>query len=235
MENINILMICTGKYSIFFEKFYNSCEQFFLKNYKKTYYVFTDNEILENENVIKIHQSKLGWPNDTMMRFKMFNKIWDKVNPNEYVFFFNANMLFLKEVNEEVIPKEEDDYLMGVTHPGYYSTTNNLFPYERNEKSKLFIPFNKGKKYYQGCFNGGRVKEFSDMSSILEQKIDEDVKNNHIPLWHDESALNWFYTDKNPLSLLPSYAYPESFNIPFDKMIIQLDKNKLGGHNYLRN
>lgn len=230
---ISILTICTGKYKIFFDDFYKSCEKYFLKDVDKTYYVFTDGEIPDMHNVIKIHQDKLGWPYDTMMRFKMFNSISDKIN-SDYTFFFNINMLLVDEIGNEVIPSEENDYLVGVNHPCFFDKTKNTFPYERNSKSIFYIPYESGYFYYQGCFNGGRTKDFMDMSKILEEKIDLDLTNDIIPIWHDESALNWFFEKKNPLLMSPSYAYPESFNLNIEKKIIQRDKSLLGGHSFLR-
>jgi hypothetical protein len=233
-NTINILTICTGKYFMFFDDFYQSCESNFLTNYKKKYFVFTDGELNHYDNVVKIYQPKLGWPYDTMMRFKMFNSI-ENLLDGDYIYFFNINMSFLEKVGEEVIPREDNDYLMGVNHPGFYNQSNFSFTYERRPTSKFYIPLGKGKKYYQGCFNGGRRKEFISMSKELEELIDYDLSKDIIPVWHDESALNWYYCNRNPLMLNPSYAYPESLNIPFDKKIIQIDKSKLGGHVYLRN
>lgn len=231
---VNILTICTGSYTIFFEQFYNSCEKYFLKNTKKKYFVFTDGEIIKKDNVVRIEQQKLGWPYDTMMRFKMFNSIREQLT-GEYVFFFNANMKFLSDVGTEVLPGFENDYLMGVKHPGYYSKPSQILPYERRSNSNLFIPYDRNGIYYQGCFNGGRTEEFMKMSKILEDKINNDLSNGIIPIWHDESALNHYFIDKKPLAVDPSYAYPESVDMPFEKKIIQLDKNKYGGHQKLRN
>jgi hypothetical protein len=64
--------------------------------------------------------------------------------------------------------------------------------------------------------------------------INNDLKNNIMPIWHDESALNWYFLNKTPLLVDCSYAYPESWEIPFKKKIIQRDKNKYGGYEYLR-
>jgi hypothetical protein len=55
-----------------------------------------------------------------------------------------------------------------------------------------------------------------------------------MPIWHDESALNWYYLDKSPLLVDSSYAYPEGWSIPFNKKIIQRNKNNYGGYDYLR-
>jgi len=232
---INIITICTGKYVKFFNSLYSSSEEYFLPNYKKNYYIFTDGEILNASNIIKIHQPKLGWPYDTMMRFEMFNRL--KLHEHEYVYFLNANMNFVSKIdhnNTDIFPGPSNDFLLGVRHPGHYSTPKQYFPYERRIISRFHIPEWCGKYYYQGCFNGGRVKEFMEMSSILSVMIREDLSVGITPVWHDESALNWYYYHKQPILLDPGYAYPESWNIPFKKKIIQLDKSKLGGHEALR-
>lgn len=229
---INIITICTGKYSVFFDNFYTTFEKYFLPNHKKTYFVFTDQNILKTDNVVNIQQKKLGWPYDTMMRFHMFKKL--ELNSNDYMFFLNANMIANEIIEDDILPTNQNNYLMGVQHPGFYNIPPNMLPYERREKSKLKISFNNGKYYYQGCFNGGRVKEFLSMSRELSELIDIDLTNSIIPIWHDESALNYYYHSIDPLILNPGYAYPETWNIPFSKKIIQLDKSKFGGHDYLR-
>jgi hypothetical protein len=164
----------------------------------------------------------------------MFNKIKDKLSEYDYIYFFNVNMLVTKEVGEEVLPNESNNYLMGVNHPGFYNKQKEEFPYERNSNSQCFIPLNEGNYYFQGCFNGGRSKEFLEMSEILQNKTDIDIKNGIIPIFHDESMLNWYYKDKNPLLLPSDYAYPEMWSIPFKRIIIQRDKQNYGGHEYLR-
>lgn len=230
---IDIITICTGKYTIFFEGLYESSEKYFLPGHEKRYFVFTDGEVIQRDNVVRVEQRKLGWPFDTMMRFKMFNSIREQLDA-DYVFFLNANMLFVDTVGDEVIPGTENDHLIGVIHPGYQDKPNMVLPYERRPQSSVFIPYGQGARYYQGCFNGGRTEEFMKMSSILEAGIDSDLSKSIIPIWHDESALNWYYSLKNPLAVSSSYAYPESVEMGIERKILQLDKSKLGGHDYLR-
>lgn len=232
--NIGILLICTGKYTVFFNTVYDSCEEFFLKGHKKTYYVFTDGEIKKGDNIIKIHQENLGWPHNTLRRFQMFNRVESELKNEDYLFFFNANMKFVDFVNEEVIPKKENNFLMGVNHPGYFNSDPSRFTYERNPNSKFYIEFGKGNYYYQGCFNGGSSNEFLKMSKTLDDMINIDLSNGIMPIWHDESALNWYYLDKNPLIVDSGYSYPEGWQLPFEKKIVQIDKNNFGGYNFLR-
>ena len=231
---IAILTICTGKYTMFFKQLYETCKMNFLEEYEKTFFVFTDGDIENNSDVVRIEQKKLGWPFDTMMRFSMFNRISDRLSEYDYIFFLNANMVVSSKVGSEILPNEENDYLVGVDHPGFHGKPKQNFTYERNKSSNFYIPFEDGKIYFQGCFNGGRNKEFLEMSKELEILIYDDLKKNHIPLWHDESALNWYYSKRNPKPLPPSYAYPEVSEPDYEKKIIQLDKTKYGGHDFLR-
>ena len=234
---IAVFIICTGKYNIFFDKFYESSEKYFLPEYKKTYYVFTDGNIIKRGNIKRIQQEKIGWPYDTMYRFKMFNSIKNIVIKKDYAFFFNVNMEFVDYIGNEILPGADNSYLVGVNHPGFYNKNIDAFPYERNEDSVFYIPFGSGSNYYQGCLNGGRTTEYMEMSEKLDHMIGEDLGNGIIPEWWDESALNWYYDrlETKPLMLPPSYAYPESQELGIEeKKIIQIDKEKKGGHNFLR-
>ena len=69
-----ILYICTGRYNLFFEDFYNSCEKYLLPNVQKTYYVWTDNDQLSNgkANVNIYYKKCAGFPADSLFRFEMF-------------------------------------------------------------------------------------------------------------------------------------------------------------------
>jgi hypothetical protein len=69
---------------------------------------------------------------------------------------------------------------------------------------------------------------------VLSEKIRTDLSCGIVPIWHDESAMNWYYHSRNVTALSPSFAYPENTSFPFQKRILQLDKSKFGGHEYLR-
>ncbi len=70
----------------------------------------------------------------------------------------------------------------------------------------------------------------------------EDLRNNIIPLWHDESQLNWYYKDLAPLTLPCNYVWPDHWGTPesrwtgtpIERIMIQRDKQAHGGHDYLR-
>lgn len=237
MCKLGILYICTGKYDIFWEGFYKSCEKYFLPGCEKYYYVFTDAKEIyaegENSRITKVYQENLGWPYNTLKRFSMFKSIEDKLVGYDYLFFMNANIQFIKEITEDFLPINEN--LLVVQHPAFYNKSADEYCYDRNEKGLAYIPFGQGKYYVQGALNGGKVNEFLKLITELDNNVEEDLKNDIIALWHDESHLNRYILNRNDIKVLgPEYVYPEDWDLPFEPVIITRDKKRFGGHNSLR-
>lgn len=238
-NKVAILYICTGKYVVFWEDFYRSFEQNFLNKSHVEYFVFTDADSLYGEDKCdRIHhivQENLGWPGNTLFRFRMFVSIREKLTDFDYLFFFNANVVCKKEITEEeFLPVEQD--LLVVQHPGYYNTGVWRLPYERRKDSAAYIPRGKGRNYVYGAVNGGKAKAFLHMAEQLDREIEQDYQKGIIAKWHDESHLNhYIWMQGNYKLMSPSYAYPEDYHLPFEMKImtqnksskIELDQDKL--------
>jgi hypothetical protein len=256
-NKISVLIIATGKYIQFIDSLIRSAEKNFFLGSEKNYFVFTDSveEInIEGANIEKIEQKKLGWPYDTMMRFHMFLSIKEKIQNSDFTFFLNANMEFLNEVGEEILPDRNKTFFVGVKHPGFFKLPTFLMPYESRRESSFFVPDegNRNKMYYQGCFNGGESSKWIEMCEILSERIDKDLKSNIIPIWHDESAINWYFKDIDLISLEPNYAIPEAvlsgnfqpastnnvhcyhYLTDVKPYAVQRDKGNHGGSDFLR-
>lgn len=240
MKKVGILYICTGKYDIFWKDFYLSSEKYFLNDCEKHYYVFTDSKKIydadKNDRIHLIYQEGLPWPLSTLLRFHMFNKCKELYNV-DYLYFMNANLLFVDYVDsEEFLPIDKD--LVFTIHPGMYNKKNKFFTYEQNKCSTAYLKRNKGKYYVAGGLNGGFAKEYLKFSQELEDNINNDLSNNFIAIWHDESHINKYVaTHDNYILLSPSYLYPEGGyqNLKdFNPKIIIRDKNNFGGHSKLR-
>ncbi|HND46159.1 MAG TPA: family 6 glucosyltransferase [Chitinophagales bacterium] len=236
MDKIGILYICTGNYDIFFDTFYQSAEQYLLPDCEKHYFVFTESEKISNTTFIhKIYQERLGWPNDTLMRFHLFLNIETELKKMDFLFFFNANYTFTKSITKnELLPKLEDNDLVGQIHPVAYHKKRNEFAYENNQESTAYIPTNKGKYYFAGGLIGGKTNAFLQMCKQLKNDIDTDIKNNITAVWHDESHINKYFSEVEPKKLHPGFCYPEDWYLPFEQKTLLLDKSKLGGHTFLR-
>ncbi len=238
---IAILYIATGKYIIFWEKFFESAEMNFLPGIEKEYFVFTDADpgvITSNGNVTVIPHEQLGWPYDTLMRFHIFSRIEDSLKDFDFIFFFNANMEFVQKIEaDEFLPNgKTDDGLLVTLHPGYHNQQKDKFPYERTQvNSKAFIGPSEGTYYFMGGLNGGIATKYLQLILTLKQNTQEDADNGITAIWHDESHLNRYMIGRNPKILTPDYGYPEGRNLPFTPKIIIRDKNNYGGHAFLRN
>lgn len=240
---VGILYICTGKYDIFWKDFYLSAERHFLQNQSDTleYYVFTDSPQIydedNNKHIHRIKQKNLGWPDNTLKRFHMFLKIKQQLlQETDFLFFCNANLLFKQDIGHEIIPSKEDNQLVGTIHPGFYSSSNSEFTYERRENSKAYIPVREGTHYYAGGFSGGYTEVYLQLCETIKSWVDLDCSNDIVAVWHDESHINKYFLKHPPFTLSPAYLYPEGWSIPFDEIIMIRDKSKdeYGGHAVLR-
>ncbi len=239
---VAILYICTGKYSIFWKDFYQSCELFFLPEDEKKYFVFSDTLDQKEcgHNVEIIYQEKMGWPFDTLKRFHLFTSIKQKLLNYDYLFFFNANILFRQAIDESILfVNNTAAELIVVRHPFFAWVMHPRdFPYERRKTSTAYLKKNEGEVYAFGAFNGGRAKSYLEMAETLKSNIDEDLKNDIIAIWHDESHLNkYIWTSKKPILYLEhNYAFPQGqeLDLKANVFISVLDKNNYGGHDFLR-
>lgn len=222
---ICLLIIATNKYTEFLHNLCNSADMYFCNNYDVEYFIFTNKTDLKliTKRPYKIFEiNHESWPNVTLKRYHIFSKYKEKILEKNYVYYCDSDMKFVNNIKNEIF----SDKVVTI-HPGFYNKNLNQLTYERNKNSTAYISYNSGKKYYAGGFNGGKSEYFLKMSEIIKNNVDIDLKNNIIAKWHDESHLNYYYNilESPTLELSPSYCYPESWNIPFDKKILALDKN----------
>lgn len=228
---IAILYICTGKYNIFWKDFYNSCKNFFLPDIEKHFFVFSDDAQISGQDVSLIKRECLGFPLDSLYRFKMFYEINDQLRDFDYIYFFNSNMLFISAVGLEFLPNGmNDNGLIGVLHPGHVNQKPVYFPYERNRRSQAYIKNNHKYSdyyYYMGGVNGGQSDSYIRLIEICMNRIDIDYSQNIIAKYHDESHLNKYFFENPPKILPPSYGYPEGSHLNYKPIIVIRDKVKI--------
>lgn len=227
---VAILYICTGKYECFFRDFYLSCEKYFLKEASKQYFVWTDSLNLADtyNNVQIIYRKGRGFPEDSLFRFDMFLQIEKELNSFDYIYFFNANTLFVNYVGNEILPNDTG-LAMGVWR-GFREKLPPLFyPYERNPKSLAYVaPYGKDYTYYMGGINGGRADEYLKLIHVLSDNIRKDYENGIIAIVHDESHINAYLRTTSCKKLAPELTMPEEWVTPEDKpKIILRDKTSL--------
>ena len=222
---IGLLIIATNKYTQFLQPLIEGADNFFLKDYEVNYFVFTNQELNINSsrNITNIYTQHKEWPWMTLGRYEIFANNHGKLSEMDYLFYCDADMKFVGDVGDEILGD-----MVGTIHPGFYHNPNSSnIALEKRPESLAYLPPNTIKNYYAGGFNGGSSEEFLKMSKILSDNIYFDLeKRNIIAEWHDESHMNKYFFENEPsIKLSPSYCYPESWNIPFDKKLLALDKN----------
>lgn len=236
---VGILYICTGRYAVFWERFYRSAEKFLLTepDIEKHYFIFTDADVLENEsNIHKYFKKPQGFPSDSIKRFRMFLAIKEDLKKMDFVFFLNANMNFVQYVGKEILPFTSPSGLMGVLHPGYAHSPKEELPYERNPNSTAFIPYIEGHtyRYFMGGFNGGKTEQFLAMCEVCDSNIREDTEKNIVACFHDESHINAYFLKREILILSPEYGFPEDLDTPYAQKVIILNKAKHYGDYFVK-
>jgi hypothetical protein len=238
-KTIAILYICSGKYDIFWDDFFASCERNFLPAWDKHYFVFSDhNDFLEGYDISRItyqHIPLEPWPFPTLNRYKYFNEVLPLLERFDYVYFFNSNLRFLEPIGEEILPAENQKFVF-TQHPYTCDQTVNEFGYDRNPESNAYIPFGEGKYYVAGGLNGGKTVDFCFLIKTINEWTQEDVAKGVIAKWHDESYINRFYLSFDDAKILdPGYLYFEESGLNHYPKILVKNKTKHGGFAYLRN
>jgi histo-blood group ABO system transferase len=225
-NKIGLLIIATNKYIRFLDDLISSADKFFCRNEEVTYFIFTDKDIniVSNRNIKFTKINHKEWPFMTLERYKIFDNNKEFLSEMDYLFYCDADMRFVNYVSEEILGER-----VGTMHPAFIGNKGTV---ETNPNSLAYVCEQEGLQYFAGGFNGGTSYEYLKMANKISKNIQKDLNNNIIAIWHDESHLNRYFIDNPPTIILnPSYCYPESWNIPFTKKLLALDKN----HQEIRN
>jgi hypothetical protein len=165
----------------------------------------------------------VGFPNATLYRYHTFLKDESILRQYDYIFYSDADMLFVAPVTEEEI---FSDGITATLHPGFaherkdevtgITTYTCGTPERANKESRAYIPRGTWNKYFCGGFNGGTSEAYLRMARKLREDIDWDKENwglGYSAIWHDESYMNRYLYDNPPAKILtPSFCYPENYD-----------------------
>jgi hypothetical protein len=224
-RSIAILFVGTGIYFNYFEKFYKNMKNNFLPEIPKKFFVFTDKDFKEREDVerVKIPDEKiyaiLQYIKDipTIKNLKNF----------EYVMKIDADIVVLEPL-KSIDFFYHDKPLFGVRHPNFLSKQGS---FETNPKSRAAVtPGEDLSEYIQCCFWGGKRDFVLRMVKEMYKNIDADLKNSIISKIFDESYLNKYFINHKSLFHIypPTYSYPDrALPKTFKKMMIHTRNKKL--------
>lgn len=227
---IGILYIGIGRYSCFWPEFYESCERNLVPGAEKHYYVFTDkeSEIGGDEHVEVFHQDDMGWPLNSLFRFKMFHRICDRLKVNDFLFFFNSNARVVRTVEAaDILPEKEDFSALCMA-------TGAELGFEKRPESAACVPQGPVRNYYSGALNGGKCAPYLELVKACDAMVDTDLRNGIMPVWHDESVINRYLMDKPVKAMTRSMGKPANWREPKDYKIVLRTKERVLGRGWLR-
>ena len=212
---VNIITISTGlKYSKSCLKMIESFKARFKSPDKIRFIVFTDNKnLFLADNVITVPAESLPRPLNTLLRFNYFLKIKSLFEPDDLIYYSDADMLMNNDVYISEIKPEAKDQYVTVKHPWAGDEYGNDFLLCKNEHSNAYLE--RLKQYSQGCFFGAHTKSFYDLTEACNKGVNDDLENRIISVWHDESHLNKYLHDKKCKVLGKEYNVPY-LNVPND-------------------
>ena len=102
-----------------------------------------------------------------------------------------------------------------------------LGTWERNELSRAFVPRSLRKNYVCGGAWLGKNSEILNLCKILSSRINEDLGQNIVAVFHDESHLNWYQANNNFSLLSPELCFDPSYPqlSALTPKILAVDKN----------
>ena len=223
--NLGIITIATGRYyDEFIPTLKDSIDQYFdASQFQVQFYCFTDVSQVRGD-IIRIPITHLAWPFSTLMRFYWIQQHLGFLLKNDFLLYMDADMKIVQAIPREIFLHN----LIAVQHPGYL-WASPAFEVDRQESSYLAPQLRK--TYYQGCFWGGKMQSFGQLIQSLAAQVEQDLKKAAIPIWHDESYLNFYMATRNCHSLPPTYAWPQGDNLAGNQpYVLHLEKP----HNNIR-
>ena len=156
---ICVITIATGRYIQFVEKLLESIENNFLVDHDISCLLFTDNDLDEVSDNIKVSKIEhKTWPEPALKKYNYIYSEREYLKQFDYTYLFDADVYFVDKVEDEVL---ED--LVGVIHPYKVLEDKSVYPYEARKESTAYVSDADRSKYYAAAFAGGKSEKFLEM------------------------------------------------------------------------
>jgi len=223
---LTILVIATRKYISFAQNLIASIEANIGENCNCQILIFTDQPDqfnamdLRHHSLEVIHIPSLGWPYATLLRYSIFNRYFSFIK-GEFVMYLDADTEVARPIEiEEISSAIANNSVALVLHPGYFGVNRSfskLFsfrigPWETRRISTAYVKKSARKQYVCGGVWMGRKEGVKKLVTELANHVDIDNSNGLIAKWHDESHLNYWFSNNKCSVLDPSWAFSEMYS-----------------------
>jgi len=221
MHRAGVIFVGLGRYfDAFFVEYRAAVRRWLLPGAAKTIYVVTDPEHAQHAALraddVCLEQiddpAARAWPMPTLLRFAFIQRLAARLRQTSHIVFLDADCAVCRPVAlDELLPAGKR--LFGVRHPWYLHKTGT-FETDRRSRACVDPARDDTSIYWQGCLWGGVTEAVLAMSRELAGRIEADLAQGTIALWHDESHLNRYFIDHKPevYTVPPEYAVPEQLH-----------------------
>ena len=239
---VGLIVIATSRYTCFVPDLIASARRHFLPGAADVrYFVCTDRPAEIPPGVTALPVEHRPWPYATLLRYHHVVRHAGAFADCDFLFQCDADMRFVADTEGDLLPTGGSG-LVGVEHPGFCwmpSGWDRLRQrlgwevrrgrgrrgsYETDPRSLAAVAEHEGEVYYAGGFAGGTREAYLALVRTLADRIDRDLAREIIAVWHDESHLNRYFIDHPPHRLDPRYCHPESWQLPYPRILVALDK-----------
>lgn len=235
-SQIGVISIATNKYLDFYFDLVMSFRDNSSGFSGITFYLFTDrtedarkfalNHAFSNIVIVEIQN--LGWPDASLLRYKIFDDNREIFKP-EILVYLDSDMLILRDPTKQF--ELANEVMTFIRHPGYYFEFSISFlkyavrnpkkvifftwsliknggigSWDVHKFSAAFVSRRKRKYYYCGGVWFGKTPTFLYFCQLLSDRTNVDLKQKYVPIWHDESYLNWYASEHAHNQLSPLFC-----------------------------
>lgn len=256
-EGLTVFTIATNKYWDYFLELLPNLRGFISSDCNLEVIVLTNRHpqgVLETEIenlIVRVFPSEFNdWPKVSLMRYGQILKFEREIKANKFL-WLDVDMLFIKPFDHKILNR--GIYL--APHPGYVFNLMGFLKlrdgnkraflkdklrrtlcrqlgrgaWETNSTSTAFVPPKIKRCYVHGAVWGGETTQIIEMCRVVSERIEVDLNNNYIAIWHDESHLNWFHS-QFPQKLFPTHfsGAPNQWTSNTSRStLLSLDKSEL--------
>jgi histo-blood group ABO system transferase len=185
-----------------------------------------------SDSLVVVKAAHQSWPLPTLLRYEYLTNISEQIS-GRLVMHLDADMLFVSQVDfPEIESALGPKGVALVRHPGFFRPTGlkkinfyltniknlardcrtklrfgGLGSWERNAESRAFVPRDQRKVYVCGGTWIGRKEVILSLCNELSSRINEDLNDGIIAVFHDESHLNWYQSKYQPALLNPAFCF----------------------------
>lgn len=221
------MSIATNGYLEYWKAMVQSADCVTEKQDRVKFFVFTEDveavegfkQKLTNVEVSAFEIPPYGWPEATLLRYKVFHSYSDFLDTDLLV-YLDADMLIKSNPWKRIKNNLLENSICLVEHPGYSRPTGlskiilyffypvtllkdimykvkygGLGRWEENCSSEAYVEKDRREKYFCGGIWFGTRNAISDLVERLASAVQADQERNITAIWHDESHLNRWATE----------------------------------------